>query len=468
MDAGLQQTLQTLQALDFTGKGEAFVEQRFVTPLLTCLGYETHRDYEVMRHGDEGAGFKLHYPPTERGAKPVKHYNPDYVPKIRKKMFWVIEAKTARDLSYPFEDAFLVQGFQYCIHPEIQAEYLLLTNGLHSAVYDVRSSVFFERDMYDPILEFKSSELIKKWELIYQTLSVETLRTRIERNLKDTYDKLSLSSLDKEYPHRLLRYVGQSAANHMSAIEQHVRDLYLEEMARRKDAWRVSLEQNDADYAYAMMDMPLRIGGRTEASYYVAKRLGDGAPEQAVFDQLTHEFVRQGIFRKVQTFVGLCDLYQRSKDDAFKMTCRMFLDAHKDADLPLINQVECAALRLTRKNLVISHYPDIRERIKHELASAPEILRFVAPPNALEEAYAFELERNRSLRQMILHLADPQLAFMLDKLQEFEHTIDSEYRRAYTALSDHEREIGGFATYGVGGKHYAFKNILINRGMDPR
>jgi hypothetical protein len=92
----------------------------------------------------------------------------------------------------------------------------------------------------------------------------------------------------------------------------------------------------------------------------------------------------------------------------------------------------------------------------------------VAPANALEETYAFELERNRSVRLMILRLADPQLAFMLDKLQEFEHTIDNEYQRACAALSDHEREIAGFATYGVGGKHFAFKNILINRGMDPR
>jgi hypothetical protein len=115
--------LSELEILDFTGKGEAFVEARFLTPLLASLGYETHKDYEVVRHGDEGSAFKLHYPPVEKGAQRVKHYNPDYVPTIRKKMFWIIEAKSPKDVAYPFEAKYLVQGLQYCIHPEIQAKW---------------------------------------------------------------------------------------------------------------------------------------------------------------------------------------------------------------------------------------------------------------------------------------------------------------------------------------------------------
>jgi hypothetical protein len=47
-----KQVLEGLARLDFTDKGESFVEQKFVTPLLECLGYETHKDYEVIRHGE--------------------------------------------------------------------------------------------------------------------------------------------------------------------------------------------------------------------------------------------------------------------------------------------------------------------------------------------------------------------------------------------------------------------------------
>jgi hypothetical protein len=133
--------LQELETLSFEGKGEEFLESRFLTPLLACLGYESHKDYEVIRHGDDGSAFKLYYPPVEKGARRVKHYNPDYVPTIRKKMFWIIEVKSPNGVTYPFEAKYLVQGLQYCIHPEIQAKYLLLTNGIHSAVYDAHGPV---------------------------------------------------------------------------------------------------------------------------------------------------------------------------------------------------------------------------------------------------------------------------------------------------------------------------------------
>ncbi len=204
--ADVKQMLKELEDLDFAGKGEAFVESRFLTPLLECLGYEQHKDYEVIRHGDDGSAFKL------KGAQRVKHYNPDYAPTIRKKMFWIIEAKSPKDVAYPFEDKYLVQGLQYCIHPEIQAKYLLVTNGLHSAVYDAHGSVFFEKEIYVPILEFRSSELRRRWQEIFQLLSVETLRARIEGDLKAMYDKLCLSSLDKDYPRRLLQLMSRPKA----------------------------------------------------------------------------------------------------------------------------------------------------------------------------------------------------------------------------------------------------------------
>ncbi len=108
----------------------------YITPLLELLGYEAHKDYEVIRHGDDGSSFKLKYPPVEKGAAREKSYNPDYIPTIRKKAFWIIEAKSPKTVGYPFGYEYLVQGLQYCIHPEIQAKYLLVSNGVASAVYD--------------------------------------------------------------------------------------------------------------------------------------------------------------------------------------------------------------------------------------------------------------------------------------------------------------------------------------------
>lgn len=207
------QTIAELDRLDFTDKGEAFVESKFLTPLLGCLGYETHRDYEVIRHGDDGSSFKLKYPPVKRGAKSTKTYNPDFIPTIRKKAFWIIEAKSPKAVSYPFEENYLIQGFQYCIHPEIQAKYLVVSNGCDSAVYDAYGTAFLNRELYQPIAEFKSAELSKRWLELYELLSVETLRGRIETGLREMYDKLCLSCLDEDYPRVLLHNVSVSPSS---------------------------------------------------------------------------------------------------------------------------------------------------------------------------------------------------------------------------------------------------------------
>lgn len=243
--------LPQLESLDFTGKAEAFVESRFITPLLERLGYEAHKDYEVRRHGDDGAVFKLRYPPVESGAVKVRHYNPDYIPTIRKKMFWIIEAKSPKDVSHPFDEKYVVQGLQYCIHPEIQAKYMLLTNGLVSSVYDAHGAVFFERDIYTPILEFKASELSRSWPEIFKLLSVETLRTRIEADLKAMYDKMCLSSLDKNYPAELLRNIGASSRENAQQIEKHVNSLIVEGLNKAKTAWRTDLEQLSASQVFS-------------------------------------------------------------------------------------------------------------------------------------------------------------------------------------------------------------------------
>ena len=87
----MQNSLEELVRLDFTGRSEAYVESYFLTPLLRCLGYDQHKDYEVLLHGDDGSSFKLAYPPVEKGAKTIKYYNPDYIPTIRKKAFWIID-----------------------------------------------------------------------------------------------------------------------------------------------------------------------------------------------------------------------------------------------------------------------------------------------------------------------------------------------------------------------------------------
>jgi hypothetical protein len=457
--------LSQLEAPDFTGKGETFVESKFLTPLLECLGYEIHTDYEVIRHGDDGSAFKLRYPPVESGAVKVKHYHPDYIPKIRKKAFWVIEAKSAKDISYPFDEKYLVQGLQYCIHPEIQAKYLVVTNGSFSSVYDAHGSVFLGKEIYEPILTFKSSELSKCWSNIYELLSVEKLRSRIETDIKLMYDKLCLSSLDKSYPAQMLRRIGASAVENSRQIQNHVDTLTMNSYREKFTAWQAEMERLDSAAVFARMNLPLRVGG-SEAEYFVEKSLASSRDSSDILRQLISNFEQQSIFRKEQTFAAVGILYNRIDDGAVKAAAREFLNRYKEGELPLLNQVECSHLRVTRKILVISAYPNLRKRLQHDLTVAPELTRFILPPTALDLSYASELLFHGMWFEHIKALPGTELEKLLDTFLKMERAIEEDFKVARSKLSGSETQLAGFEYYGLNGKHYAFKNIMHNLKID--
>jgi len=463
----LGSVLKELERLDFAGKGEAFVEQKFLTPLLECLGYDKHKDYEVIRHGDDGAAFELNYPPVEKGAQRVKHYNPDYRPTIRKKMFWIIEAKSPKDVEHPFETKYLVQGLQYCIHPEIQAQYMLVSNGVVSSLFDAHGAVFLEKEMYEPILEFRASELSKAWPEIYELLGVEKLRGRIEEHSKAAFDKLCMSSLDSNYPARLLSKIGASARDNAQLIARNVNRMRVEQLNENKEAWQKEMESLSAAEVLALMDDPMP-GGTTQAHYFVNKSLAQGDAPGEILSRLIRDYDRQSIFRKEQSFLAVCFLYLLVEDAAVMTEAKAFLDKYKDADLPLLNQVECALLRITRKSNVLRSYPALREQIALMLQSAPELVRFVDRPSAFTMTYAAEVESHHRAFEMLKRLSDVELEELLGLLLPIESAMEDEFKAARKGLSDSESQVLGFEIYGDGGRHYFFRGVLHNCGIEKR
>jgi hypothetical protein len=458
---GVEERLKRLQLLDFEGKGEPFVESNFLTPLLECLGYETHKDYEVRRHGDDGTSFKLRYPPVERGARKVRHYNPDYMPTIRKKMFWVIEAKSPKDVVAPFDLQYLVQGLQYCIHPEIQAPYLLVTNGLVSSVYDAHASVFLDSDVYEPVLQFNVEELLSRWAEIYELLAVARIRHRIEEQLKVMYDKLCLSSLDEDYPAALIKRIGASSRENANIITRTVNRLFVEGMEREKAEWVAFMNSLDLDGAIAAMDDPA-APGHTQVHIVLAKSREQGMTEVEIFRRLAHEFERQNIFRKLQSFHGVAIIFQLTSDPEVKTVTGEFLRRYENGDRPLLNQVECTLLRFTRKRNVLAVYPILRPQIAKALESAPEIERFVDPPNSYSLTYAGEVDQHHRTFAILKTLSEEQLGPLLKLFLEAEEKMNGDFQIARKNLPNTEKQLLGFEIYGEGGNHYAFKGILSN------
>jgi hypothetical protein len=56
----------------------------------------------------------------------------------------------------------------------------------------------------------------------------------------------------------------------------------------------------------------------------------------------------------------------------------------------------------------------------------------------------------------------------LPVLLKIEAGLEEQFWKVRKDLPDRETHIDGFETYGIGGYHYAFKNILVNCGIDQR
>jgi hypothetical protein len=454
--------LNQLAYIDFEGKGESFIEAKFITPLLECLGYDKHKDYEVIRHGDEGSSFKLKYPPVEKGAKKVKHYNPDYIPTIRKKVFWIIEAKSPKDSSYPFDYSYIVQGLQYCIHPEIQARYMVLSNGTNTSIYDSHVSPFEDKDIYEPIFSFSAKELPQKWTELYKILSVEKMRDLLEYELQKAYEKLAYSSLDYNYPSELANKISIRRLDISHQIRHHVAELNVEELKTNYDAHQEMLKNLDSQSLFRMMDCPIGSRGKVEANYFIEKVFSE-EKSQELFRILIENFEQQSIFRKEQTFVALCTVYNFCFQQSLKSDILRFLNENKFRELNLVNQVECLFLRFLRKIIVIYKYPLLRKDIQQYLETAPELIRFVQKPTALKETFLFEILCHRQYFTDILTLESQEIEKLRDDLEEVERGLEEKFNLAYKRLtSDELQRGGGLEHYGLLRYHYRFLIIIEN------
>lgn len=456
-------TIQSLSSLDFYGRGEAFVESNFLTPLLVCLGYESHKDYEVLRHGDEGAAFKLNYPPVEKGAVKVKHYNPDYIPTIRKGMFWIIEAKSPKFVTYPFDYKYIVQGLQYCIHPEIQAKYLVLSNGSHTAIYDPQSAVFSQGSMYEPILVFTVSELADEWESIYGLLGVEKLRERIEENLKAQYESLCLSSLDKHYPDRVAYRLTREKSKLKEKISRNVARLYVAQLDSEYEEWQSELEKEPVRYLEISMEYPLRRG-KEPSQHYVERLLIEFAPGE-IFNRIVSGYETFNYFKKEHTFVALCHLYNLVEDEEVRSQVMGFVLTKMSETISPLNKVESALLRIVRKTVVTHAYPKLRQEIAKKLKSLPEIERFTKRPTAQQYTFSNELALHDQFFSILKNLGEEELNLLIPGLLAYEASIEDGFQEANKHIPDGEKEINGLEWYGSGDKIYTLKNIALNFGL---
>ena len=137
--------LAKLASMDFSNMTEQDVREEYIAPLLTLMGYQKNTDYEVER--EEYSSLKDMS--IQIGSKNLKL---DYKFNIRKKYFWLIEAKNGKEKEISKDD--VGQAYLYSLHPDLSCRFFAVCNGWTFNLYDRNRGIYADAnvDLFEPIL----------------------------------------------------------------------------------------------------------------------------------------------------------------------------------------------------------------------------------------------------------------------------------------------------------------------------
>ncbi|MBX3301050.1 MAG: type I restriction enzyme HsdR N-terminal domain-containing protein [Nitrospira sp.] len=147
---------------------ESDVREDFLLPLLKALGYANSGKHKIERN------IRLHVPQLIIGTKKksMETYSPDYVLNVNGMRKWLIDAKSSTESVLDMRH--ISQAYSYAIHKEVNVPFFSLCNGEELALFKTADQ------NYQPIATFKRYELDYRWQEVYEMLSVDAFKVRLQ------------------------------------------------------------------------------------------------------------------------------------------------------------------------------------------------------------------------------------------------------------------------------------------------
>jgi hypothetical protein len=188
-----QKFIKNWKSIDFTSWNESDIREDFVAPLLRLLGYAKGTVNDILREEN----LKLSKPYHRIGRKQVAI---DYVPTLRLKKFWIIEAKPGKPKKMSFDD--YLQAHLYANHPEMQVRYIVMCNGWEIRIYDALMSENWDDYLYKSSKEDCQNTFTDIKNFLHQKTMGKALRSQILAAIKESLlieiDVNEAESLKKE------------------------------------------------------------------------------------------------------------------------------------------------------------------------------------------------------------------------------------------------------------------------------
>lgn len=179
---------------DFSTYNETDVRENFIAPLLYILGYSKNTINDI--HTEKSLALSESF--QRLGRKKIII---DYVPTIRLKAFWILEAKPGNPREMEIGD--MLQAYLYATHPEIQTPYIVLCNGWEIKIYDVHNYSEWEKPVFSIDYQNCDSRFKELRELIGAETILQSQRRDLLRRIHNTFeveiDEQELSEFSREF-----------------------------------------------------------------------------------------------------------------------------------------------------------------------------------------------------------------------------------------------------------------------------
>lgn len=265
------------KSIDFTGWNEAEVREGFVIDLLHTLGYRKDTAYDLEMEKP----LKLAEPFHRIGRKKV---DIDYAPSVRKRYYWIVEAKPGKTKKMDLGD--LLQVHLYATHPEIQARLVVLTNGWQVRVYDALTLSSFD----DALLVLDQGDQEDSFIELREMLGAPSMLRFQRSRMLDIIRGTLAAEVDVGAYNTLAGQLHKLISDGKSIVEENQKKLWMAAWKDRMDEEEDELRTASLEVLFVKMDEPW--DGRPASAREFVRRVQEaGAADQSkLIDELAMHY----------------------------------------------------------------------------------------------------------------------------------------------------------------------------------
>lgn len=263
---------------EFSNWNESDVREDFITPLLRVLGYSKGTVADVVRERT----VKLSEPYHKVGRDRIKI---DYVPTLRLRSFWIIEAKPGAPQDMTFGD--LLQVHLYAIHPEVNVPLIVLTNGWSVRVYDALTVKSWDEPILVSSKDNCEQTFAQLRDLIGARSTLRSLRDRLLQHIENTF----AVEIDERETQLFSSEVTKLMTNARDKVTTNARGVEIAAFREAQEKELQALEHQSLDLLIDVyIDLP--TDARPVAAEMLAKRLiaADESSRSETVDRLFRKY----------------------------------------------------------------------------------------------------------------------------------------------------------------------------------